>query len=141
MLGQHGRMLFGGVGSLAQRGAMQFDRMRDMEAHGEWFRHLILWGPRGYRLSYGNIVLPPCDPRAGAAFASPRRTRVRTDREAIEEVLAACGILRNEMRLDELAALFMPDAQVSCGPTEQLEARGRAVLEQALRRVCRWTRT
>lgn len=108
---------------------MLFDRMRDLEAHGEWFRRLMLWKPRGYLLSSCNIVLPPCDPRAGAAFAAPRRTRVMTDREAIVEVLAAYGRLLNEMRLAELAALFMPDAQVSYGPIEQLEARGRAVLE------------
>lgn len=102
MLGQHGRVLFGGLGRLA---------------------------PRGYLLSSCNIVLPPCDPRAGAAFAAPRRTRVMTDREAIVEVLAAYGRLLNEMRLAELAALFMPDGQVSYGPIEQLEARDRAVLE------------
>lgn len=64
-----------------------------------------------------------------------------TDREAIAEVLAAYCRLLDEMRLEELAALFTPDAEVSYGPVEPLRARGRLAIEQSLGRMWRWART
>ena len=55
--------MIGGVGRLAAPGETMFEKMKYLEAHGDWFRLLMLREPRGYPRSCVNVLLPPTDPR------------------------------------------------------------------------------
>ncbi len=66
--GQHGRVVLGGLGELAPQGRTAVERMRWFEQHADGFRRLMLREPRGYPRACVNLVLPPIDPRADAAF-------------------------------------------------------------------------
>lgn len=95
MLGQHGRVVFGGIGHLAPRGTTLFDKMRHLEANGDWFRRLMLREPRGYPLSCCNIVLPPCDPRADAAFIILEQQRTYPTMSGSNLIIVATVLLES----------------------------------------------
>ena len=93
MLGQHGRVVFGGVGRLAVHGATLFEQMKDLEAHADWFRKLMLREPRGYPLTCCNIVLPPCDPRADAGFVILEQQRIYPTMSGSNTIIVATVLL------------------------------------------------
>ncbi len=66
--GAHGRVVFGGVGVLDAPGKTLFEKMIYFEQHADWFRRLMLKEPRGFPSACVNLVLPPTDPEADAAY-------------------------------------------------------------------------
>lgn len=66
--GAHGRVVIGGVGTLAATGETMFDKMKHFEQEADWFRRLMLKEPRGYPFACVNVVLPPTNPEAQAGY-------------------------------------------------------------------------
>jgi proline racemase len=64
--GEPGRVIIGGV--LDVPGTTMFEKMVHLREHGDELRRLMLREPRGYPALCCNLVLPPCDPTADAAF-------------------------------------------------------------------------
>lgn len=96
--GQHGRVVVGGVGVLAAPGETMFEKMKYFEQQADWFRLLMLREPRGYPRSCVNVVLPPTDPRADAAFVIMEQsalyaTMSGTNLMVVTTVLLETGLL------------------------------------------------
>lgn len=64
--GEPGRVIVDGVGDVP--GATIYDKMIHLSQHGDALRRLMLTEPRGYPATCCNLLLPPTDPNADAAF-------------------------------------------------------------------------
>jgi proline racemase len=97
--GQHGRVVVGGVGVLDAPGATTFEKMKHFEQHADWFRRLMLREPRGYPRACVNVLLPPTDARADAAFVIMEQSDLYaamsgTNLMVVATVLLETGLLR-----------------------------------------------
>jgi proline racemase len=64
--GEPTRVVVGGVVDVP--GATMLDKMRHLQAEGDWLRRLVLFEPRGSAPLSGDLVLPSSHPEADAGF-------------------------------------------------------------------------
>jgi len=70
--GEGGRVITGGMPLL--KGGSVYDKMRDLEAHHDDIRLLMLREPRGNPALCCNVIVPPGDPTADAGFIIMEQT-------------------------------------------------------------------
>jgi len=106
--GMFGRVVIGGVGSLAVPGTTMFEKKQHMERHQDWFRRLMLREPRGNPAAMVNLVLPPADPSADAGVLIMEQSEYYPSMSGsnvmcVVTVLLECGIVKMQEPVTRLA--------------------------------------
>lgn len=110
-LGQQGRVVFSTAGLLSVPGETLLDKMLHIEAHEDWFRRLMLREPRGFPRACVNLVLPPCDPRASAAFIIMEQYRIYPGMSGTNTIIVATVLLETgRIAMQEPVTQFLLEA-------------------------------
>jgi len=120
--GEPGRVIVDGVPDVP--GDTMFDKMIHLREHDDALRRLMLREPRGYPAANCNLLLPPTDPAADAAFVIMEQTEYPpmsgTNTICVTTVLIETGIVPadepvTELNLETPAGLVRVTATVEDG--------------------------
>ncbi|MHC4745547.1 MAG: proline racemase family protein [Planctomycetota bacterium] len=125
--GEPGRVIVDGVSDVP--GDTVFEKKCYLEEHADHLRKVMLREPRGYPASNCNLIVPPCNPEADAAFVIMEQTEYPpmsgTNTIAVATVLLETGMVSavepvTELVLESPAGLISVRAEVREGKVKSV---------------------
>jgi proline racemase len=125
--GEPGRVIVAGVADLP--GKSMFEKMRNLEAHGDDLRKLMLREPRGYPASNCNLIVPPTRPEADAGFIIMEQVEYPgmsgTNTICVATVLLETGMIPitapvMKLKLEAPAGLVEVEAEIEKGKVKRV---------------------
>ena len=125
--GEIGRVITGGV--LSVPGSTMLERLKWLNEHGDHLRRFALFEPRGAAQMTVNVLLPPCEPTADAAFIPMQgdgsHAMSGSNAMCVTTVLLETGMIEmrdgiNRVVLDTAAGLINASAQCANGKAESV---------------------